>query len=392
MPAEIYHLKAAGEANWPKMDAGDREGRGGAARGPADHRRHVHLHRRLHGLRRLPSALGAGGRLREPCRSPAGPADAAPPDRRDARRRRRAGKTSAHAGGLTGGMLLLEFKTDALKPLIGKTLAEVAAMRGKDRADTSSTWCSRTARGWASSLPDVRGERAQADPAALGVLRVRRRLDGHGRRLPEVVGAPPRLRQLRAPARQVRARGEAHPARGGGPAADRPARRQPRPRPPRPAARGDVRGRRRLRPRDDRRPRHLRAAAPVRGGRAARVRERRAGPARRRAHRRHCRAGRSRVRGLVPRGGEALGPSRRDHRRGRVRGAAAGATPFRERARSGRGLRSEGSAGEVLADGGRAFVAAGLVCGRSRTHSPVATPSCTWPRSARRRRTRPTSR
>ena len=30
LPAEIYHLKAAGEANWPKMDAVIAEGRGRA--------------------------------------------------------------------------------------------------------------------------------------------------------------------------------------------------------------------------------------------------------------------------------------------------------------------------------------------------------------------------
>ena len=48
VPAEIYHLKAAGESNWPKMDQAiarieaAREGR------PADHRRHVHLHRGRH--------------------------------------------------------------------------------------------------------------------------------------------------------------------------------------------------------------------------------------------------------------------------------------------------------------------------------------------------------
>ena len=45
-PAEIYHFKQAGEPNWGKLDAGDRQGRGGARRRPADHRRHVHLHRR----------------------------------------------------------------------------------------------------------------------------------------------------------------------------------------------------------------------------------------------------------------------------------------------------------------------------------------------------------
>jgi N-acyl-D-amino-acid deacylase len=33
-------------------------------------------------------------------------------------------------------MLLLEFKTDALKPLAGKTLAQAAALRGTDWAET----------------------------------------------------------------------------------------------------------------------------------------------------------------------------------------------------------------------------------------------------------------
>ena len=33
LPAEIYHLKAAGRANWTKMDQVDREGRGGPQEG-----------------------------------------------------------------------------------------------------------------------------------------------------------------------------------------------------------------------------------------------------------------------------------------------------------------------------------------------------------------------
>ena len=32
IPAEIYHLKAAGKQNWTKMDQVDRDGRSGAAR------------------------------------------------------------------------------------------------------------------------------------------------------------------------------------------------------------------------------------------------------------------------------------------------------------------------------------------------------------------------
>ena len=63
IPAEIYHLKAAGEANWPKLDAGDREGRSRPARGAEDHRRHVHVHGGRHRLRRLPAAVEPRGRL-----------------------------------------------------------------------------------------------------------------------------------------------------------------------------------------------------------------------------------------------------------------------------------------------------------------------------------------
>jgi N-acyl-D-amino-acid deacylase len=40
------------------------------------------------------------------------------------------------AAGSPDRLLLVEFKTDALKPLIGKTLAAVAAMRGKDPDET----------------------------------------------------------------------------------------------------------------------------------------------------------------------------------------------------------------------------------------------------------------
>ena len=45
LPAEIYHLKAAGEAQLAEDGPGDRAGRGGAQGGPGDHRRHVHVHR-----------------------------------------------------------------------------------------------------------------------------------------------------------------------------------------------------------------------------------------------------------------------------------------------------------------------------------------------------------
>ena len=59
-PAEIYHLKQAGRSNWGKLDAVIAQGRGRAAPGPADHRRHVHLHGRRDRPRRVDAAVGAG--------------------------------------------------------------------------------------------------------------------------------------------------------------------------------------------------------------------------------------------------------------------------------------------------------------------------------------------
>ena len=61
--AEIYHLKAGGQGELEQAGRRHREDRGGAERGARDHRRHVHLHGRLHGPRRGDAAVGAGGRL-----------------------------------------------------------------------------------------------------------------------------------------------------------------------------------------------------------------------------------------------------------------------------------------------------------------------------------------
>ena len=63
-PAEIYHLKAAGQANWRKLDAVIAMVEAARRQGVRDHRRHVHLHRRRHRPRRRDAALGAGRRPR----------------------------------------------------------------------------------------------------------------------------------------------------------------------------------------------------------------------------------------------------------------------------------------------------------------------------------------
>jgi N-acyl-D-amino-acid deacylase len=135
IPAEIYHLKAAGSRNWPKMDkalalieAARKEG----LQITAD------MYMYPAGATGLdaampPSALDGGydalfTRLQDP-----------------AYRKRLAAEIRSPAdtwenlylaAGSPDRILLVEFKNDALKPLAGKTLAEVAKMRGTDPVDT----------------------------------------------------------------------------------------------------------------------------------------------------------------------------------------------------------------------------------------------------------------
>ena len=235
IPAEIYHLKAAGQANWPKMDQVDREGRSGAARGPEDHRRHVHLHGRRDRARRGDAAVGPRRRLRGGLQAAARIRTMRAEDRgRDPHAGGRTGRTSTSPPARPTACCSSEFKNEKLKPLTGKTLAEVgeAARRGSGRHDHEPRARGPVARRH-GLLHDVRGEHPQADRAAVGVVRLRRRVDGAGGAVHEVVDAPARLRQLRAAARQVRARREGDPARGGDPPADRPARDEPRARSPR---------------------------------------------------------------------------------------------------------------------------------------------------------------
>jgi N-acyl-D-amino-acid deacylase len=134
IPAEIYHLKAAGETNWPKMDqviarieAARREG----LRITAD------MYTYTAGATGLdaampPWALDGGydalyARLRDPA----------------ARARIRAAIETPSddwenlylAAGSPERVLLVEFRSEALKPLTGRSLAEVARMRARPPAE-----------------------------------------------------------------------------------------------------------------------------------------------------------------------------------------------------------------------------------------------------------------
>jgi N-acyl-D-amino-acid deacylase len=130
--SEIYHLKAAGRANWGKLDEMIR--RLEAARGEgqaitADMYTYPASATGLDAI--MPGWVRAGGfqawraRLQEPASR-----------QRLLAEWRRAGGAFVGPGG-PEGVLLVGFKNDSLKPLTGKTLKEVAAMRGKSAEETA---------------------------------------------------------------------------------------------------------------------------------------------------------------------------------------------------------------------------------------------------------------
>ncbi len=135
VPAEIYHLKAAGESNWPKMDeviatieAARRDGLNITA----------DMYTYTAGATGLDAAM--------PPWVLDGGYDAAYKRLADPATRKRiaeAIRTPSNdwenlflAAGSPDRVLLVEFKSDALKPLTGKTLAEAARLRGEDPVDT----------------------------------------------------------------------------------------------------------------------------------------------------------------------------------------------------------------------------------------------------------------
>jgi N-acyl-D-amino-acid deacylase len=135
IPAEIYHLKAAGEANWPKMDrvialieAARRDGLAitadmytypaGATGLDASMPPWVLDGGYDEAYKRL-SDPGTRKKIASAIRTPS--AD---------------WENLYLAAGSAERVLLVEFKSEALKPLTGKTLAEVAKSRGEDPVET----------------------------------------------------------------------------------------------------------------------------------------------------------------------------------------------------------------------------------------------------------------
>jgi N-acyl-D-amino-acid deacylase len=125
IPAEVYHIKAGGEKNWPKMDRVLEMIEAARARGlkiTAD----MYLYTASsNGLdARIPAWAHDGGpeklyaRLEDPATR---------------------GKIAAEmrARGPVPRILLVKFKSEKLKPLTGRTLEEVARERGRDQVDTA---------------------------------------------------------------------------------------------------------------------------------------------------------------------------------------------------------------------------------------------------------------
>ena len=135
IPAEIYHLKAAGQANWPKMDraiATVEDARKAGLKITAD------MYTYTAGATGLDASMppwvldggydAAYKRLADPeMRKKIAAAIRTPADDWE---------NLYRAAGSADRVLLVEFKSDALKPLTGKTLAEAAKRRGEDPIDT----------------------------------------------------------------------------------------------------------------------------------------------------------------------------------------------------------------------------------------------------------------
>jgi N-acyl-D-amino-acid deacylase len=135
LPAEIYHLKASGEANWPKMDqviSMIEEARRQGVKITADMYTYPAGGTGLDAS--LPPWVFDGGR------------EAAYKRLQDPATRQKiaeAVRTPTNEwenlyllSGSPDRILLASFRNDDLKPLTGKTLAEVAKMRGKDPIET----------------------------------------------------------------------------------------------------------------------------------------------------------------------------------------------------------------------------------------------------------------
>ena len=116
---------------------GDREDRSGARGRPADHGGHVSVHGRCDRARCGDAAVGAGGRHRRLGRAAEEAGRSASASSPRCAIRTPTGRACCSRPVRPDRVLLIGFKTEKLKPLTGKTLAEVAKMRGVSPEDAA---------------------------------------------------------------------------------------------------------------------------------------------------------------------------------------------------------------------------------------------------------------
>ena len=136
IPAELYHIKAAGKKNWPKVDEL-------LARIERAQKEGLNVRANMYTYPAAGTGLDAclppwtedGGypalfkRLRDPATREKIKAEVQVDSDK--------WENLYLAAGSPDKLLLVGFKSEKLKPLTGKTLAEVAKMRGKDPIDTA---------------------------------------------------------------------------------------------------------------------------------------------------------------------------------------------------------------------------------------------------------------
>jgi N-acyl-D-amino-acid deacylase len=136
VPAEIYHLKAAGNPNWPKMDAVIRQIEAARAQGL---RITADMYTYPAGATGLDAAMppwvqeGGFDAWRKRLMDPETRARVI----REMRTPTDAWENLMVLAGSPDRVLLIGFRNEKLKPLTGKTLAEVAAMRGVSPEDAA---------------------------------------------------------------------------------------------------------------------------------------------------------------------------------------------------------------------------------------------------------------
>jgi N-acyl-D-amino-acid deacylase len=135
IPAEIYHFKASGRTNWPKMEKAITRVEAGRRAGlPVTANMYCYTAAATSLSACIPPWAQEGGEaaMRRRLRDPALRKRAV----NDIRKGLEGWSNFYAEAGSPDNILLVAFRTKGLKPLQGKTLAEVAKLRGKDPVET----------------------------------------------------------------------------------------------------------------------------------------------------------------------------------------------------------------------------------------------------------------